>query len=232
MDKQKFKSLMWDSDFFNKKIFRFDLNHATDIDKFYELLPQFNGDLVYLFSKENLDITFHERFFLADKKVIFQKKIATELEFFNCHNIESSVSFTKELLELAFLSGNHSRFKLDSSLNPKFNELYRIWLQKSISRELASEVFVYKIDGKEIAFVTIKKSDESATIGLIAVNSLYHGKNIGSLLIKVVENWCFKNNIDTIEVATQLDNIQACNFYKKNGFDIKQIDYIYHYYKK
>ena len=231
MQKHVLTSLVWDSKFFNKKIYRFDLNSAADINKFYDGLYQFNGDLVYLFSKEKLDITFNERFFLADKKAIFQKKIRTKEDLFD-NNIISSVNVTEELLELAFLSGNHSRFKLDNSLSFKFKELYKIWLEKSISRELASEVFVYKIDGKEIAFVTIKKNDSVATIGLIAVHELFHGKNIGSLLLRTAENWCLKNNIDALEVATQLDNIQACNFYKKNGFEIKQIDYIYHYYKK
>lgn len=224
-------SLDWDSNFFEKKISRFDLDHAKDIDTFYNLFSQFSGDLVYLFSKEKLDIAFNESFFLADKKVIFQKKVLIQ-EDLSDNNIISSVDVTDDLLELAFLSGNHSRFNLDKNLSSKFKELYQLWLQKSINRELASEVFVYKIDEKEIAFVTIKKNNEVATIGLIAVNSLYHGKNIGSLMMRATEDWCLQNNIHTLEVATQLDNVQACNFYKKNGFSIKQIDYIYHYYKK
>jgi dTDP-4-amino-4,6-dideoxy-D-galactose acyltransferase len=232
MDKQEFLSLIWDSEFFNKKISRFNINKATEIENFYSSISRFNGDLVYLFSKEKLAIQLNAHFFLADKKVVFRKKIVSEQELFNDNHVESSTTLTKELLELAFLSGHHSRFKLDNSLNSKFNELYRIWLEKSINRELASEVFVYKIEQKEIAFVTIKKNGDSANIGLLAVNSSYHGKNIGSLLISAIENWCFKNNISTLDVATQLDNIQACNFYKKNGFDIKEVDYIYHYYKK
>jgi dTDP-4-amino-4,6-dideoxy-D-galactose acyltransferase len=38
-----------------------------------------------------------------------------------------------------------------------------------------------------------------------------------------------ESNIFTLEVPTQLDNIQACRFYEKCGFQIKEIKNIYHF---
>ena len=147
-------------------------------------------------------------------------------------NIISSFKCSKYLLNLAILSGKFSRFNVDRILRPKFEILYHTWLEKSVKREIADEVYSYIIDGKEIAFVTVKRTNEKALIGLIAVDSEYHGKKLGSKLIMVVEKWCMDNHIEILEVATQYNNSQACHFYKKNEFTIKQIDYVYHMYKK
>ena len=107
-----------------------------------------------------------------------------------------------------------------------------LWLEKSLSKEIASEVFVYNDGNNEIGFITIKKVENLAIIGLLAVDTLYAGKNIGTSLMRTVENWCINNGVNEIEVATQIDNINACNFYRKNGYITKQIDYIYHYYSE
>lgn len=232
MMENNFSYLEWDSDFFKKKIFKIDLDKSHKKSHIDELLNSFTGDLLYLFSATELNAKFSDDFFLADKKIIFHKQIYSNLATTPLPEIISVTNSSAKLFELAYLSGTFSRFKLDSRLASKFEELYAMWLNKSITKEIASEVLVYIVDDNEIGFVTIKKVENLAIIGLIAVESLFASKNIGTSLMLAVENWCINNDINEIEVATQLDNLKACNFYKKNGYSTKQINYVYHYYSK
>ena len=232
MIEERLKYLEWDSEFFNKEIYRLDLEKGINLEELNSITQKIKCDLLYLFLKQELSTQSNENFFLADKKIIFEKNIdPTEHQTISPSIIPTYV-LTSHLHELALLSGIYSRFKLDTRLDFKFGDLYKLWIEKSVSREMASEVFVYKEGEVDVGFVTIKKNENIGIIGLIAVNEMYHSKNIGSLLLQAVEYWCLNNDINIIEVATQLDNNKACHFYRKNGFDVKQIDYIYHYYKQ
>ena len=224
--------LDWDSSFYGKKIYRIDIESEFEIKAIVKHASRLDFDLAYLFSKEKLNVSDSDSFFLADEKVIFYKEIKQSnlVDKLNDHIFFTS-NLTDSLLELALISGSFSRFNIDKNLQPKFKELYSTWIEKSISRELASDVLVYKIENNEVGFITIKKNGGNGIIGLVAVNPDYHGRNIGSVLINSIENWCLKNDVSELEVATQLSNKQACAFYKKNDFKIKEVQYIYHYYK-
>lgn len=225
------KFLEWDSVFFNKKIYRIDIEVSISEAELESIRQEIGADLIYIFSKNELEINSSENFSLVDKKIIFEKNIKIDLSYIKSSHIKSVHQQTNELYSLALLSGHYSRFKLDKILSEKFKELYHLWIEKSLNREISDEVFAYMNDKEEVGFITVKKNLTKASIGLIAVNANFHGKNIGSILIKHTETWCLANNIDILEVATQLDNKQACNFYIKNGFTTKQIDYIYHFHK-
>jgi dTDP-4-amino-4,6-dideoxy-D-galactose acyltransferase len=110
--------------------------------------------------------------------------------------------------------------------------MYETWLKKSVSREIADEVYVYMEDFNIYGFVTIKKNNQQATIGLIAVDSQKQKNGIGRKLIHAVEKWAIDQKLHKISVATQQQNIDACNFYKKMGFEIHDEEYIYHIWNK
>ena len=56
-------------------------------------------------------------------------------------------------------------------------------------------------------------------------------KSIGTKMIKFLESYLSENfkEIEVIKVGTQSNNIRAINFYTKNGFRVKEIRSIYHY---
>lgn len=222
--------LEWDSKFFERRIFSCTINGNEDVDLAKEELRKRNANLCYFFSKEYLNLTKSDSFFLADSKVVFYKnKFPSQREVLNDY-IKSTKSFTVQLYNLALLSGQHSRFRTDKSLSTKFSLMYRTWLKKSLARKMASEVFVYEKDNEQLGFVTIKKENDEAVVGLIAVKQEAQGREIGTSLLRKIECWCMENKIATLEIATQMDNKQACSFYTKNGYEIKQIEYIYHCY--
>ncbi len=226
--------LEWDSHFFNKRIGRCIISSLQKAD-FISIIEQKENsqlDIVYLFvQKINRDAEkelIRHQAYPVDNRVYYVKKnfcsdedVSSQIELY-------SDSPSAELLELAYLSGHQSRFKKDSRLNESFKELYKQWIIKSISGEMADAVFVAKNQHSIEGFVTIQKNGFNGQIGLIGVLPEAQGKGLGSKLIKKTEIWCLQNGIDTCTVITQMENTGACKLYEKNGYSITQVETIYH----
>ncbi len=228
--------LSWDSAFFDLKIGRIvcenkcegleaKLNQAKDAD--YSLL--------YVFTTENelLKEDFIQQYTgkLVDRKVNFQIDL-TSFEKKENSGVQDYLGqeLNTELLELSYLSGSYSRFFLDENFSKNsFEKLYKTWIEKSLSGELADKVFVWKDKNKIVGFVTLKIKDDEAEIGLIAVSKKVQGQQIGTKLVDACVYYLQKKSISILNVPTQLHNTQACNFYKKYGFTIKNITNIYHF---
>jgi len=77
---------------------------------------------------------------LVDHKVTFVRDILDNLP---CEFNSKPISFqskqpSEELIELAYLSGNYSRFKVDPKVGEeRFKKLYRQWISNSTNRSLA-----------------------------------------------------------------------------------------------
>ena len=222
--------LDWDSNFYKKNIAKIFINKNVS-DNELEFYKKNNSyDLTYVFS--NNDISQILSLNPIDIKVVFSKEVSSK-PFNSSPNIDSfKGDINNNLIELACSAGDHSRFKTDKELNHKFIELYKKWLKKSIKREIANEVFTYSLNDKIVGFVTCKIIENTVEIGLIAVNNHYQGKGIGKKLIQRANDYAVENKLDRINVATQLHNSNACEFYTKNNFKINSKTYIYHLWNK
>ncbi len=228
--------LTWDSQFFGKKIGKlaiFEENNNSLKDSLAKAYAE-KYELIYVFTEKNREISdeilqkFHGK--LVDRKVIYTAKI-DQLYTKNNNPIEEffQEKASQELYELAYLSGNHSRFKLDKRFGiENFQRLYREWVDKSVSHEIARKVFVYS-DKKIGGMVTLNIKEDTATIGLITVDEALQGQGIGVSLIDACVEYCKSEKIQTLDVPTQMDNVQACRFYEKYGFEIKEVNNIYHF---
>ena len=105
-------------------------------------------------------------------------------------------------------------------------------MEKSIKREIANEVFTYSLNDKIVGFTTCKIIENTIDIGLISVNNHHQGKGIGKKLLQRVNDYAVENELNRIDVATQLHNSNACSFYTKNDFKINSKTYIYHLWNK
>lgn len=231
------EALNWDSNFFNKKIGAISI--ATEFST-TELTEQFNTavkekyELVYLFntSHQKIDNTITAKFQgkLVDTKVIFQKHISN-LNYTETSNIKSYTGeLDNELIELAYLSGEYSRFKTTDDFSiTDFKALYFEWIKNSIAREIADEVFVFLEKEKIVGFITVSIQNGIGGIGLIAVHPNFQGKKIGGQLINKVNNYLLSQNIYQLQVPTQKANKLACQFYLKNNFKIISTQDIYHF---
>ena len=220
------QKLTWDSTFFGYKIGKIDFNKKLNFKSVIDTIRDSKYNLVQIFSdKKILDSCGYKP---VDIKLFFSKK--TPFNYKPVYN--NIISVNKEskqnLINLAIQSGQFSRYKIDKKLNHKFELMYTHWIEKSIKRELADEVFAFKNKKKIYGMVVVKKSPNSAEITLIAVNKENQNIGVGRKLVESVENWAFNKSLKCINVTTQKSNLGACKFYKKNNFVLSDTKYIYH----
>ncbi len=133
---------------------------------------------------------------------------------------------------MSFESGKYSRFKKDKKFSIKqFENLYKKWIDNSIDFGFADDILVYVEENKIIGFISYKIKNNEATIGLVAILPNHQGKGIGKKLLQVVENELIKNNIIILKIPTQKENLEACSFYEKRGYKIKQSIIIKHFWR-
>ncbi|NOR87168.1 MAG: GNAT family N-acetyltransferase [Bacteroidales bacterium] len=223
------KKLEWDSNLFGYSIGFVEVNEEVGFDevKFIEEAKSYK--LVYVIASDELNSTLNLR--LVDRKVVFTKDLEYKENEAEIVEFNSKKHSYQELLDLAYLSGNSSRFYKDTNFkNNEFEKLYKQWIDKSISNEIAFKVLIKFVHNKLAGFVTLSSKDTSTSqIGLIAVNGLFQGRNIATNLINECEYFAFKKKHLILDVATQLDNKPAMKLYESNKFKIKSINYIYHF---
>ena len=221
----------WDSDFFGYEIYEYKpqiFDSALLIDNLGEL-EQLEILLLSIASSEELS-SLADGIILADTKVLFKKQLHTEVYNSGCNifSFPSDGDFTL-LVPLALRSGAFSRFKNDQQFNNnEFERLYTEWIRVSVNRKIADEIFVYSLNEQIVGLITIALHGKCAKIGLLAVEDNHQNEGIGKKLIAASSDYASKNGCLEIEVVTQIANTQACKFYKKSGFEINNIEYIYH----
>ena len=220
--------LEWDSDFFGIKVGELVMNSDLIIDE------PLDYDLIYVKSNSEFDLSiknYTKNF--SETKIVFSKELKelqpTNSEIKSISEIDYDIN---ELYELAFESGKYSRFKLDKKIGEEnFKKLYKTWIDNSLNYKFATDVLLIKINTKVAGFVTYKINSEIATIGLIAVSLDHQGQGIGKNLLQEVENRLFSNDINQLNIPTQLENDGACSFYKKNNYKIIESTIIKHFWK-
>lgn len=232
--------LTWDSDFFGFKIGSVSTNNLSE-EQLTEILNSARNQdfkLIYFFASpqdENSNKTLADRgAVLVDQKIIYEMDITNFSGQSDAREIESvtMVDDMDSLMSLGLQSGEYSRFKTDPNFtDEQFKRFYSTWLTKSLHREIANEFLVH-LDGSNInGFITGVVKGTIGVIGLIAVDEQSRGKSIGKKLIHHMCSFFRKNNISMVDVATQLQNVNACKFYTKIGFKEKSITNIYHYWQ-
>lgn len=238
MDNNIIKVLNWDSSFFGFKTGEIQLEniHANELQSLLEEASKDGYRLLYGKSRPEDNISNESAIassgLLVDEKITFRKELKElDKKDINQNIIEyTSREITDQLVKLSIQSGQYSRFNIDKKIGKgNFERLFKQWVINSVHKKYADEVFVYKESYDIIGFVTLKLHSTHAQIGLIAVDENFRGKSIGSALIDKTELYTFENNLHDLHVITQKNNIRACLFYKKNGFEIYKTENIYHF---
>lgn len=220
------RRLEWDSTFFNFEIG--EIENSGDIKK-----GNYEGfDLLYIKTNEEINILGY-RLNYEENKVLFEKTITALTNMTdNIKQISESEYNINEIYDLAYESGKYSRFLKDNLFGESnFKKLYKEWVDNSITKKFADDILLYFINDKVVGFVTYKKHEDYGQIGLIAVDKRYQGKGIGRQLINKVENALYQEGIKKSRIPTQLQNKEACFFYKKIGYEIIESIPIKHYWK-
>lgn len=227
----------WDSDNFGIKVGNAVLKdsyvgHST-LDQIVAKAHDQKYDLVYAKDCYIEPELLCDKVILADEKVIYCQTIFDPSRFKIDENVISVIHrpLNDNLLRLSVRSGMFSRYKVDPNLpDGVFETLYRLWIEKSLSGALASDVLAYCIDDVEKGMLTFKNNGNTTEIGLVAVDADCSGCGVGSRLMNTFLSKC--NAGAKVEVATQRRNHGACHFYEKNGFVVQRIINIYHIWLK
>lgn len=208
------KTLEWDTNFFGYKV-----GESYDVPDEKESAAQ-GYRLIYIKSKKRLGLNY---FF--DHKVTFSKKTQPHDKLPEEMKSILGVELNDQLIKLALISGEHSRFKLDPNFKSKeFEKLYTEWIKKSLNGQLAEEVYTYGNEG----FVTVRLKGNDAQIGLIAVSPTAQGKGVGKKLLTAAEKFAYDHGASTLYVPTQGSNAIACRFYESFGFTLFSEEFLYH----
>lgn len=219
--------LDWDTKHFGFKV------GTIEIDKEYDFsLEQLKDNarnedykLIYLKSSSLLD---NSSLFFDEKLVYSQNRTSDDSLFYSEIELYRSDIIEQEVYNLALKSGEYSRYKLDNKFPMEcFQLLYIKWIENSIYTDYATDVLVYRLGGKPVGLLTYKNSEDTSSIGIIAVNQDFQGYGIGSKLIKNYQS-LLNNNIKVLDVVTQGVNKPARSFYEKNGYKITSRTYVYH----
>ena len=228
MNDFKIQKLAWDSTFFGYKIGKAEIKNTLNVKQLLDVIEISSYDMVQLFSNKNLGSNF--KYNPIDVKLRYSKKVGTSTRHNPCiKSVNKDVD--GKLVKLAREAGTYSRYKTDKNLKLKYEDMYEIWMNKSLKREFAAEVFAFQDKNRTIGMVTINKKLKKAKIGLIAVDNKEQSKGIGTKLLQSVDYWALKQNLENICVETQEENYNACQFYEKNNYNISDKIYIYHIWK-
>ena len=145
--KQQLLKLDWDSDFFHFNVCRIEgpIDNYDDARAIAFMMEAGKFKLGYYASPKELFLapTDTLEIKLVDKKTKYVKEVGSTVQYYPSISSYEYDYANGILLGLAIQSGIYSRFNIDSNIGQaKFEELYKLWVTKLVSKELAKEVFV------------------------------------------------------------------------------------------
>jgi len=234
--KDFFLKLDWDTKTFGYPVYK--ISNFDSSNQFKEILEQIRqkkGKLVYVFLDfedfiRNKTIS-ENGGILVDEKITFVKNIGEEA-YVKDTKIISYLGhpLNQNLIQLAFQSGEYSRFKIDKNFKShEFEKLYKKWMENSLKKIIAKDVLVYVEGNVELGVITVGEKYGKADIAILAVDKNFRGKSIGTKLVNSAFSLTKKWGFDKIQVVTQGKNKIACRFYESLGFKIEKTENIYHF---
>jgi dTDP-4-amino-4,6-dideoxy-D-galactose acyltransferase len=170
---------------------------------------------------------------LVDQKTVFAASLRNVLDATHgsdCEAVEVAGELTDAVRELALKAGEFSRFKRDPRF-PRaiFELLYERWMARSLSREIADDVFATRDDTGVTGVITLGTKCARADIGLIAVAEEARGRGLAVGLIRRAAESAERRGYREIQVVTQQDNHAACALYRRCGFAEETVTAVLHF---
>ncbi len=234
-----YKILEWDSDFFGYKVAKISKNFINEKNYvgFLQTLKDSGVKFAQYTSEVELSTELSLNPFYLIKLVVSRVPIIKKME--NIYSFHENIELynkdypEKELIELAQLAGSQGRFGNDENIPAeKYYELFKNWIINSVNKTLATDVLVYRIDGKIIGFITIKVDGEKGSAPLLAVNRDYEGIGISFALMRAAETQLVKHGCTSVMSGTQDLNQKALKVFQRYGFKFQKTEYIYHLWSK
>jgi dTDP-4-amino-4,6-dideoxy-D-galactose acyltransferase len=133
------------------------------------------------------------------------------------------------LKDLARASHRNTRFYQDPHFERRrSDELYAIWIERSVAGELADIVWVVEVNHAPCGYLTAKNEGDRGTIGLVAVDAACRGRGYGDALLRAALTWAAEGGLSCLSVVTQGRSAAAIRFYQRAGFLTRAVELWYH----
>ncbi len=226
------KKLIWESKFYNKSIYTFELNNLN-IELLREKINKNKFSLIQIkINKKKTNIInklIKIGFKIESISDTYEKKTSGKF------NHDYKIASINEYKELTKISNNlfiHSRIKDKYFGKNSANKLYNHWIKRSISGKFDDCCLIISDNQKKInGFVTIKKINNFLKIGLFGIDKYSQFKGYGTKLLQTVNHYMLAKKVKKSIVTTQNDNIPAKKIYLKDGYKLKESN-VWLYYKK
>lgn len=233
-----YKLLPWDSEFFGFRIASI-TEPNLDERNLSDLLRQLRQDrveLVYWPAASRLDdaIALGLGGSLVDVKTTFAMQLA-DASSPVLSGPPSLVPYAPgmplaDLESLSIQSGKYSRFSIDPRIGrDRFEQLYRLWIHRSVSKAIAREVLVIEDGSHLVGMVTLAEVEGRGNIGLAAVSGACRGRGYGERLIRGAQAWFQAHGYQVAQVVTQGENAAACSLYSRCGYKLERQEFFYHF---
>lgn len=232
---KEFEILSWDSSFFGVKTARVKTKHDNfELKKILEDLYDQDVELIYYNSPVRLDDFDQYQSVLLDTRVSILKELKTRRDFNEYVKIYEGKEPSEEMLHLSERIARESRYFYDPNIpKQKVFEMYEIWLNKSVTGEMATDVLVYEKDEKVLGLATIKLIDQDrGLIPLLAVASEHEGKGISFALMRAVEEYLLQKGRKFLVSETQAKNVKAIKVYERFGVECQETHHVYHLWRR
>ena len=219
-----FRYLEWDSKFFKRPCYFFDVR-SSNITKSEKIADQIQTRLNGAFVTTKIDSSYDYNFVQAMQRSGF-RYIDTEitLQFdqqpneFRCNNtVEIIKPDCNKGLPYDELGSVFSltRFHSDPHISSIKADLLWVNYVKNFVIDNDHHMYVAQVNGNVVGVVLVNIENRQAMLFFVSVMSLYQNAGIGTTLVQQV----VRNYKDlTIRTGTQVKNVQALNFYIRNGF--------------
>lgn len=130
---------------------------------------------------------------------------------------KNDLSDLKKIVQNLFLL---TRFYQDPLIPiSKANMIYEQWIENSLMKRVADEMFVWEDKGKIQGFITLQHKGH---IPLIGVAKEAQGQGIAKTLLQYTLNHLAKLNVKNVQIETQSINIAALRAYQQSGFKVNE----------
>ena len=240
MDTKKYKieKLIWDTNFFNMNCAKVILKEEVDKEDIKKINQYINRNKIQFVTFQNNNnnevnnkvIRNMKDIYLVDVNIQFIKNVNKNYNNFmeDYIKISNNLAEDNNILDISKRAFIYSRFLKDTHFK-NGNQVYKEWAKNAFNK--AEKFFCYySLNGETYGFIIFSedKSTHSIIIELMAIEQGHRNKGIGTNLLNQLENYAFQRDINYIKVGTQLNNIEAQNFYVKNNFKHYQNNSIYH----
>lgn len=243
----RFKYLAWDTDFFGVASYSLNFSSIALGKEMKGFISRVARSLGRSFTVAKVDAACHRRvidflndlgFRFINGEIILQivpnafSKIYDDMPALSGGIV---IEKAKSVPKGAYLLGaefSRSRFHLDRNI-PK-RKADEVWIRyiKNFTLGARRHLFVAKIAKKTAGGIFIDQISEGgacvSNFFSVSVRKEYQRRGIGSALVRCAIDWALRQG-HIVTVETQMNNIEALNFYMKNGFlKTRKAHFIFH----